>query len=105
MKDLKVLTKDGISYVIPEDRVTNEMLKCGCPEGDLWLIEDSTIEAAEHFYGIDTIMDLSNGKEYKRCIYYHESGVINYFAGYNNEKEYREACWWLTKMLKPGGDE
>lgn len=104
MKDLQVLTEKvnniTIGHIIPEGRVTELLLKYGFPEDELWLIEDSTISAAERFYGFDTIMDLTNGKDYKRCVYYHESGAIEYFAPYNNEQELEDGCKFIAKMFQ-----
>lgn len=102
MKDLKVL-HDGntrIAHVIPEDSITDTLLKYGCPKDELWLIEDSTIQMAANFYGWDTIFDLTNNKDYKRCIYYHESGAIGAFAGYNNREEFEIGCKFIADYLK-----
>lgn len=99
-KEFNVLQRNGMAYIISPDRVTKMLLKYGCPEKELWLIEDSTIEAAENFYGLDTIMDLTHDKDYMRCIYHHENGSITYFAGYNTNKEFRKACIWLANQLK-----
>ena len=100
MNDLNTIKIGPINYVIPEDRVTNMLKKYECPEKEWWLVEDSTIETAEYYYGIDTIMDITNDKDYMRCIYHHENGAITYFAGYNNEQEFEEACKYISKMLK-----
>lgn len=100
INDPNTIKIGAINYVVPEDRVIEMLKKYECPETEWWLIEDSTIETAEKFYGIDTIMDITNDKDYKRCIYHHENGAITYFAGYNNEQEFEEACKYITKMLK-----
>lgn len=88
-----------IVYITEGKEVTDTLKRYGCPENELWLIEDSSIEMAENFYG-DIIWDLCNGKEYKRCIYYHESGSICAFGGYNNQEEFKTACKFIANYLK-----
>jgi hypothetical protein len=75
------------------------LLQYGCPKDELWLTECTSIKSFKQFYGNDTAEDLFGDKDYKGCVYYHESGDLHVTGGFSNMEEFESSCKYVAEYL------
>ena len=97
-----VISKPSRKIAEYEKMKCETLVKFGCPEDQLWLVEVQTTQEFVEFFSnqIPDPISYYDLHPFHFVIYYHQAGEVLSIAGFNTDDEFEKACKAIAVFLK-----